>query len=147
MKYNDDGIPTDIYIKTFDTLPVGTEVDFDGEVVPDGWSEIQDYSTSEINTGKVWIDGRPIYRIVFNGTITSVSNLKVGTISNFREAINIYGITSMNNYSTSITQYWDSSIKCITQINNANGDVYINAGSSSANQLYKVIVEYTKTTD
>lgn len=147
MKYNDNGEYKDIYIKTFDTLPVGTEVDYDGETVPDGWSEIQDYSTSEIDTGKVWIDGRPIYRIVFTGTITSVSNLKVGTISNFREAINIYGITSMNNYSTSIIQYWDSSIKCITQINNANGDVYINAGSSSANQLYKVIVEYTKTTD
>jgi hypothetical protein len=109
--------------------------------------EYTTYSTSEEQIVGTWIDGKPIYRKVFTGTITSVSNLKIGTISNFKEAIRIYGITSMNNYSTSITQYWDSSIKFITQINNANGDVYINAGSSSANQLYKAIVEYTKTTD
>jgi len=40
MKYNDNGEYKDIYIKTFDTLPVGAEVDYDGETVPDGWSEI-----------------------------------------------------------------------------------------------------------
>lgn len=40
MKYNDNGEYKDIYVKTFDTLPVGTEVDYDGETVPDGWSEI-----------------------------------------------------------------------------------------------------------
>lgn len=40
MKYNDNGEYKDIYIKTFDTLPVGTEVDYDGETVPEGWSEI-----------------------------------------------------------------------------------------------------------
>ena len=40
MKYNDNGEYKDIYIKTFDTLPVGTEVDYDGETVPDGWSEV-----------------------------------------------------------------------------------------------------------
>ena len=40
MKYNDNGEYKDIYIKTFDTLPVGTEVDYDGETVPEGWREI-----------------------------------------------------------------------------------------------------------
>lgn len=40
MKYNDNGEYKDIYIKTFDTLPVGTEVDYDGEIVPEGWSEV-----------------------------------------------------------------------------------------------------------
>ena len=43
MKYNDNGEYKDIYIKTFDTLPVGTEVDYDGETVPTGWSEISGY--------------------------------------------------------------------------------------------------------
>lgn len=45
MKYNDNGEYKDIYIKTFDTLPVGTEVDYDGSVVPDGWSEISESYT------------------------------------------------------------------------------------------------------
>lgn len=45
MKYNDNGTYKDIYIKTFDTLPVGTEVDYDGETVPDGWSVISENYT------------------------------------------------------------------------------------------------------
>ena len=42
MKYNDNGEYKDIYIKTFDTLPVGTEVEYDGNTVPDGWTEVED---------------------------------------------------------------------------------------------------------
>ena len=45
MKYNDNGEYKDIYIKSFDTLPVGTEVDYDGSVVPDGWSEVSAVET------------------------------------------------------------------------------------------------------
>ena len=40
MKYNDNGTYKDIYVKTFDTLPVGAEVDYDGSTVPDGWTEV-----------------------------------------------------------------------------------------------------------
>lgn len=40
MKYNDNGEYKDIYVKSFDTLPVGTEVDFDGDSVPSGWEEV-----------------------------------------------------------------------------------------------------------
>ena len=42
MKYNDNGTYKDIYVKAFDTLPVGTEVDYDGETVPTGWSEVDE---------------------------------------------------------------------------------------------------------
>lgn len=45
MKYNDNGEYKDIYVKTFDTLPVGTEVDYDGETVPSGWIEVSEYET------------------------------------------------------------------------------------------------------
>ena len=40
MKYNDNGTYKDIYVKAIDTLPVGTEVDFDGSVVPSGWTAV-----------------------------------------------------------------------------------------------------------
>ena len=40
MKYNDNGEFKDIYVKSFDTLPVGTEVDFDGDSVPSGWTAV-----------------------------------------------------------------------------------------------------------
>ena len=42
MKYNDNGTYKDIYVKTFDTLPVGTIVDYDGETVPSGYEEVSD---------------------------------------------------------------------------------------------------------
>ena len=42
MKYNDNGTYKDIYVKTFDTLPVGTEVDYDGERVPRGYVQVSE---------------------------------------------------------------------------------------------------------
>lgn len=46
------------------------------------------YSTSEIDTGMVWIDGRPIYRKVIRGTVNMTGN---GTS---RLAHNIQGLTN-----------------------------------------------------
>lgn len=74
MKYNDNGTYKDIYVKAFDTLPVGAEVDYDGSVVPDGWTEVETYSTNEVNTGQTWIDGKPIYRKVVNGSVPTTSS-------------------------------------------------------------------------
>ena len=44
MKYNDNGEYKDIYVKSFDTLPIGTEVDYDGNTVPDGWTEVDGFN-------------------------------------------------------------------------------------------------------
>lgn len=46
------------------------------------------YSTSEIDTGKVWIDGRPIYRKVVRGTVNVTGN------STSRLAHGIQGLTN-----------------------------------------------------
>lgn len=46
------------------------------------------YSTSEIDTGMVWIDGRPIYRKVIRGTVNMTGN------SMSRLAHGIQGLTS-----------------------------------------------------
>lgn len=43
--YNDNGTPTNIKTTTYDTLPVGTEVDYDGNTVPAGWTEVDDTTT------------------------------------------------------------------------------------------------------
>ena len=48
MKYNDDGTIKEIKVKAFDTLPVGAEVDYNGETVPDGWTEVDDVETGTI---------------------------------------------------------------------------------------------------
>lgn len=55
------------------------------------------YSTSEIDTGRVWIDGRPIYRKVVRGTVNMTGNSTSGLphgiqgLSNRWELIRYYG--------------------------------------------------------
>ena len=79
MKYNDNGEYKDIYIKTFDTLPVGAIVEYTGSTIPDGWTDIGNnqiqktsqyieggtglpsYFTTETDTGMKWIDDKKIY--------------------------------------------------------------------------------------
>ena len=53
-----------------ESLPVGTELDYDGDVadIPTGWEQVTNpdsYSTTEVKTNKTWIDGKPIYRKVY----------------------------------------------------------------------------------
>ena len=65
MKYNDNGTYKDIYIKSFDTLPVGTEVDYDGQTVPSGWTEVDEVSEwIDISTSKFTAYYRTMGRFV-----------------------------------------------------------------------------------
>ena len=43
MKYKDNGQWKEIYVKALDSMPVGTEVDFDGQTsdIPVGWERVQ----------------------------------------------------------------------------------------------------------
>ena len=41
MKYKENGEWKEVVVKSNDTLPVGTEVDFDGDSVPSGWTAIE----------------------------------------------------------------------------------------------------------
>lgn len=47
------------------------------------------YSTSEIDTGRVWIDGRPIYRKVVRGTVNMVGGYSTSSLPH-----GIQGLTS-----------------------------------------------------
>lgn len=105
------------------------------------------YSTEETLTNKIWIDGKTIYRKVYTGTITSVSGLEIGSISNFGTLIHIEGYSDIGGYITSLFQYWTNDLKCVLQVGTTNGKVYLNAGSSFLNKDYTIIVEYTKTTN
>ena len=39
-----------------------------------GWNDTDEYSTSEVKTNKVWIDGKPIYRKTFYDSNNGISN-------------------------------------------------------------------------
>lgn len=102
MKYKDPttGNFKEINVKVADTLPVGSEVDYNGTTIPTGWEEVDspnDYSTEETKIG-TWIDGKPIYRKVFNFgqlPVTSRKEINHG-ISNLNRITKLYGIASWN---------------------------------------------------
>lgn len=115
------------------------------------------YSTDEVKTNKVWINGKPIYRkvITFSNTITtnetfaiahSISNAELIKIKEFV----IQGTTSTSNgmsYQFPIVGYGGAlTDKSYAWVDRTNIYVYGNTGWGSGWTKY-AILEYTKTTD
>lgn len=112
------------------------------------------YSTTEVKTGDVWIDGKPIYRRVFvqNGTWSDtvvsfdISSLNIDTIIKYDGSAN--GTTGGNPAQYPINR----PSKAGTQFqldtyyyNNARLDVTVGSGLNLSQ--IRLILEYTKTTD
>lgn len=135
---------------TGDTLPIGSEIDYTGSSVPAGWEEVADYSTNEVNTGKKWIDGKPIYRKCYSGN-TGNDNISIDSgITNIDQIILLDGMINDTVYSLSMKcgGYLDGTnnysflyyIKNTNKINCAMPSVWYGG-------TYTFIIEYTKTTD
>lgn len=155
MKYNNNGIPTDIYIKTFDTLPVGAEVDYTGSVVPDGWTQVDSYSTSEVNTGQTWINGKTIYRKVIKYTPTETigatgqqTNIDIAhNITNMEQCINCI-LFNNNHYRFPIisgTSSLTSGTEVLSVHPTSGIRLRIINDTWSTNNTFYFILEYTKT--
>ena len=153
--YNDNGTATQFKATTYDTLPVGTEVDYDGNTVPTGWTEIADiqpgvYSTAETICG-TWL-GKPLYRKVLifpNGT--GQTTLKAYTLSD-------YGITNVDEIFIVHPSFYTLSNRTYPfQYNDGTNAFECNVGTTQLNVLLKyadianskfvITLEYTKTTD
>ena len=109
------------------------------------------YSTSEVNTGKTWIDGKPIYRKVVTQTVSNFRNtidIGLGTTDvdifiNGRVLINTGSFTAINHTATS-TSY--NMARWVFNKNTNKVQVYNNLEGGITGTIY-VILEYTKTTD
>ena len=144
MKFKYNGDYVELVQKTLDTLPVGTEVDFDGNEVPSGWIEIADYSTNEIDTGKKWIDGKKIYRRVFTGTTSSNGSTEIalGIIDNI---INVSGYIKIDNdYKTNFNTSFGTTGSNDCRIVQHNNNFIIQTGSVLNSKDYALCLEYTK---
>ncbi len=138
---------------TGDTLPIGSIVDYDGDVVPTNYEKVDDpnqYSTEEKIIG-TWIDGKPIYRKVIN-TITGdkISAWKT-ILSEVDKVFRYNGFV----YET------ETDIKVLPYAGGLDGGsliwFHVNATShvfqeAHSDDMFKskemtIIVEYTKTTD
>lgn len=115
-----------------------------------------DYSTSEVDTGKKWIDGKPIYRKVFSFTANWVGIWKYETIGSkaviekiidFRVSMKRSDSDAYYNsgYMTwGAANYYHSYIKADTW----NYEVaYIWSNTAFSNCPVTFIIEYTKTAD
>ena len=146
---NDDNIGNLSNLKTTTKTSV---VDSINELV-----DTQLYSTTEVKTNKVWIDGKPIYRKVITGTLPAISGSgSVDTniahnISNFENYTKISGYliqkSTGNRYNFPILSS-SGRLTSLYQITSTNIVVRSNNESWSANNWdYEIILEYTKTTN
>lgn len=110
-------------------------------------SDINTYSTTETNTGKTWINGKPIYRKVVEKTVNATSNWTSYTIASL--GISNYQYIYFANGCRRIQG--DRYVKDINTDQNVyldmnNGTVDIGPDSQYKN-IYTFVFEYTKTTD
>lgn len=111
---------------------------------------LETYSTSETRVG-TWIDGKPIYRKVFNtGGVNGGETARLGTIDNLDTVISVKGFSYYNTLWTPIPRTHPSNN--IYQNNvyidtNDSNSVKVGCGSSALITKGHVIVDYTKITD
>lgn len=131
-----------------DSLPIGTQVVYNGASIPDGWEEVEDYSTTEIDTGKTWIDGKPIYRKVITGALsgTERQSFPLG-INNLGMIISLNGIVSNGSNFFTLPSYRGSDHNTGIQIwADTTYGVSIICENDRAGYTAYIQVEYTKTT-
>ena len=112
-------------------------------------SQSLSYSTEEVNTGAVWIDGKPIYRKVF--VCSTTMNLSVNSWNDVTSKFT--GLSNMTSY---ISDIEDARIKSSNIMIDAlwirldSNKIYLLPVGTTfqigANLTY-LILEYTKTTD
>lgn len=109
------------------------------------------YSTSEVNTGVKWIDGKYIYRkvIEFGALPNATSKIVNSGLANVN-AINVYGFASRANDGTCFPLPYcviDSIQYQISLVfNNTDGDISVAAGNDRSGFNAIIVLEYTKTT-
>ena len=118
-----------------------------------------DYSTIEIDTGRLWIDGKHIFRKALTGTTpatgnetfaVNVINATININSTVDKVVNIGGyvqypnsVTGMVNVPTSASQWinvWGRGSSHTTSPNSLG----IAVGTGAVNLPYVIVVEYTK---
>lgn len=117
---------------------VGVPADF-VSAIDDVIGERLSYSTTEINTGKKWIDGKTIYRkcfteLTYGGTTGAWTNTGA-TLSNVDKLIKADGLMEQE----------PSTMQICFRINNSNVQYLTSIGWGSSKKA--LILEYTKTTD
>ena len=109
------------------------------------------YSTNEVKTNKIWIDGKPIYRQVINTTGDNSQSQAIATISNIDNIVNMFGWVKKGNIHRSCSTVFYGSTAWTSQLYRNSQYINLECGSNFAdfknNATITLICEYTKTTD
>ena len=109
------------------------------------------YSTTEVKTNSVWIDGKPIYRRVISFGALPDNGTKNYDVSswNIDRLIYLYGSTQNPNNGNARPLLFmannSTGVRVDKQVNNIRLTTYDTTWSGYTNT--EIIVEYTKTTD
>lgn len=105
-----------------------------------------DYSTTAIDTGKKWIDGKPVYRKVINFNLSASeqdiwsTNIDIGdTIDTF-----VYVSTFIDIDGTKSSQFLVNGVTTNKQVENQNTITITAYDKSYSNQQGYAILEYTR---
>lgn len=109
------------------------------------------YSTDEVKTNKVWIDGKPIYRKVINmGDLPSNSSKIINhNIKNidFVTSISGLGVTSTNHYNIPFSPNGAMFSGLSVSMRASSTEISVSANKVVSGHTVYGIMEYTKTTD
>lgn len=140
-------------------IPTGSEFQFNGSTVPDGYEEVDDpyvYSTSEKKIG-YWVDNKPIYRKVVLGTMSSSETAKTVSL-NITDEVDKFisvdvklirdGTDTTSSYTTSGYNASNDGFNWYLRTAQSR-QVVIRGYNDYPKRPYNfaVIVEYTKTSD
>lgn len=105
-----------------------------------------DYSTSEVDTGIKWIDGKTIYRKVINGTISEAGDTSI-TVEGASEitSITTLFIAETGDFIQKIQPtYFKSDDFMYVYVRNNTINVHVENSSFDNYKKYQIVVEYTK---
>ena len=104
------------------------------------------YSTEEVKTGGTWIDGKPIYRKVISNVITAnIQDIAHG-IENINNYVNLtpYMVNTQN---TQLFPSFNTGSYYFTVFASSKTVLVLQCVQDYVGNLYRIILEYTKTTD
>lgn len=131
-----------------EVLPVGAEIDFDGDTsdIPVGWEQVANpdsYSAEEVKTNKIWIDGKPIYRTVVNLGARTYSN---GT-NTINHNISNFDTITFPKFVVKMYDNWYERWEIIKDVSINSSTIIIRTSQELTVQDSFIVFEYTKTTD
>lgn len=136
-------------ISPVDTVADGNMNPVTSNAVYNKFKETSSYSTTGIKTGGTWVDGKPIYRMVTPVITKSLPHHSSTNIITFSNYVTNFGRLIKWDEISEDNTYCFKSAAYLVSVNNTTGiSAYQDwTGGSSTTKKYRILFEYTKTTD